>query len=424
MKAICNLDVHVDSKAPKPSSQTEEASKSQTGQSKKETKSSSAKDKSPSHPSPLTPVVGEMYKEAQQATGGLTSLGTTSEEGAHPQLSSVSNPNFLVDKTKSAGDGLKSAHTNSSPNEESRAGDILLKVKLEDLSDILKDTRSAFFTLDSPPNEPIIVSNESEEEEEEEVARDKDTEATSHDVPKDTSVPPPPSLKLAQIQELMAQVHLLQSQKEELEQAKAKAEADVASMKAKPSYLDINQLTELLVTSLKHELSKLLASHDFASCLPTELKDLPSKITRLSREIKKLKKHVRDMEIKLPGQVYLVQEKLKILDSLSSLLHKVTDTLNRFATMVKNASGAISLNIPSAGKATASPAEGEKNTKDADINLKDKLVDLLGKNVVTQYYTKKLLFDKYCDKMLKRKKSPKITKCEDLTNKGPITLKI
>ncbi|GJV19838.1 hypothetical protein Tco_1368858 [Tanacetum coccineum] len=222
MKAICNLDVHVDFKALKPSSQTKEvpqgkkpraksglrrkrslnhtsesttkAFKSQTGQSKKETKSSSAKDKSPSHPSPPTPVVGEMHKEAQQVAGGPTSLGATSEEGAHPQLSS--------DKTKSAGDGLKTTHTNSSANEESIADDISLKVKLEDLSDILKDTISAFFTPDSPPDEPIIISDESEEEEE--VAKDKDTEATSHDVPDDTSVPPPPSLKSAQIQELMA----------------------------------------------------------------------------------------------------------------------------------------------------------------------------------------------------------------------------
>ncbi|GJU33009.1 hypothetical protein Tco_1176598 [Tanacetum coccineum] len=382
---------------------------------------SSAKDKSPSHPSPLTLVVGEMHKEAQQTAGDLASLGATSEEGAHPQLNSSmsafiiiepvystsfictlrSYPNVLVDKTKSAGDGFKTAHTD----------------------------------LD----EPIIISDESEEEEE--VANDKYTDATFHDVPEDTS-------------------------KEELEQAKAKAEAGVASLKAKPSYPNINQLTELLVTSLKHELSKLLASHDFASCLPTELKELPSKITGLSREIKELKKHVRDMEIELPGdlkeiptkletftsiisslssqvaelkniewelpaeflnlpsQVTLVQEKLKTFDSLPSLLHKVTDTLNRFSTMVENASGATSMNVPLVGKATASLAEGEKNTKDADANLKDELVDLLGKNIVTQYYTKKLLFDKYCDKMLKRTKSPKITNCEVLIKKGPITLKI
>ncbi|GKC93979.1 hypothetical protein Tco_1159421, partial [Tanacetum coccineum] len=44
----------------------------------------------------------------------------------------------------------------------------------------------------------------------------------------------------------MAQVHLLQSQKENLEQKKAKAEEEVTSLKSKPSYPDINQLTELL----------------------------------------------------------------------------------------------------------------------------------------------------------------------------------
>ncbi|GJZ52241.1 hypothetical protein Tco_0606756 [Tanacetum coccineum] len=125
MKSIYKLDVHVDSKAPKPSSQTEEVpqgkkpgaksglkrkrslkhtsestteeSKSQTGQSKKETKSSSAKDKSPNHPSPPTLVVGEMHKEAQQAASGPTSLGATSEEGAHLQLSSGMSAFIIIE---------------------------------------------------------------------------------------------------------------------------------------------------------------------------------------------------------------------------------------------------------------------------------------------------------------------------------------
>ncbi|GJR07198.1 hypothetical protein Tco_0530182 [Tanacetum coccineum] len=161
MKAICNLDVHVDSKAPKYSSPT---------------------------------------KEAQKATGGLKSLGDTSKDRVHPQLSSGSNPSVLIDKTKSVRDGLKTTHTTSSANKESRADDISQKVKLEDLSNFLKDTRSAFFTPDSPTDEPIIILDESEEEENAE--SDKDTE--------DTLVPPP-SQKLVQIQELMAQVHLLQS---------------------------------------------------------------------------------------------------------------------------------------------------------------------------------------------------------------------
>nr|GEW93491.1 retrovirus-related Pol polyprotein from transposon TNT 1-94 [Tanacetum cinerariifolium] len=259
-----------------------------------------------------------------------------------------SNLSVLVDKTKSARDVLKTDHTDSGANKESRADDISFKVKLEDLLDILKDTRSAFFTLNSLPYEPIIVLNECEEEEE--VAKDKDTEATSHN--------------------------------EELEQAKAKAKAKVA-------------------------------------CLPTELKELLSKSTGLSGEIKELKKHARDIKIELHGDlkdiptkqetftstISSISSQFKILDSLPSILYKVTDTVNRFATMVKNASGATSMNVTSAGKATASPAEGEKNTKDADTNLKDELVDLLGKNVLTQYYTKKLLFDKYCDKMLKRRKA-------------------
>ncbi|GJV52862.1 hypothetical protein Tco_1448603 [Tanacetum coccineum] len=245
--------------------------------------------------------------------------------------------------------------------------------------------------LTPPTDEPIIVLDKSEEEENAE--NDKDT--------KDTPVPLP-SLKSAQIQELMAQVHLLQSQKEELEQAKVKAEAEVASMKAKPSYPDSNQLTELLVTSLKPELSKLLASHDFASCLPTKLKELPSKITELFREIKKLKQHIKDMEIELPGDlkevllkletftstisslsslvaelkniqwelpaefldlpnlVSSVQEKLKTLDSLPGLLNKVTNTLNIFSTLVRNISGATATGVPLADKETASPAEGRR----------------------------------------------------------------
>ncbi|GJZ83939.1 hypothetical protein Tco_0649112, partial [Tanacetum coccineum] len=148
---------------------------------------------------------------------GPTSLGATSEEGPYPQLSSdmdggtknysfdhiltQSNPSVLVDKTKFGRDGLKTTHTDSGTNEESRDDDILKKIKLEDLLEFLKDTRSAFFTPDSPQDDPIIVIDESEEEE----ADKEDTHDTSNDVPEDTSFPPPPSLKSAQIQELMAQ---------------------------------------------------------------------------------------------------------------------------------------------------------------------------------------------------------------------------
>ncbi|GJU57904.1 hypothetical protein Tco_1235670, partial [Tanacetum coccineum] len=160
MKAICKLDVHVVSKAQKPTSETEEVPQGKKPRAK-------TKDKSPSHPSPPTLVVAEMHKEAQQEVGGPTSLGATSVEGNHPQLSSGhdastdstakadpgssapndsisskqdmdkgtknysfdhifagSNLSVLVDKTKFVGDGLKTTHTDSGTNEKSRADDV------------------------------------------------------------------------------------------------------------------------------------------------------------------------------------------------------------------------------------------------------------------------------------------------------------
>ncbi|GKC96982.1 hypothetical protein Tco_1162424 [Tanacetum coccineum] len=167
--------------------------------------------------------------------------------------------------------------------------------------------------------------------------------------------------------------------------------------------------------------------------LPRDLKEILTKLETFTSTISSLTSHVAELKNiqwelptefqAIPALVSSVQKKLQTLDSLLSLLNKVTQTLDKFTTVVENAS-TTTKDVPSACQATALPAEGEKNTKDADTNLKDELVDQLGKNVVTRYYTKKLLFDKYCHKMLKRKKSLKIIDCKVLTKKGPITLKI
>nr|GFB78230.1 hypothetical protein [Tanacetum cinerariifolium] len=122
-------------------------------------------------------------------------------------------------------------------------------------------------------------------------------------------------------------------------------------------YPDINQLNELLVTSLKPKLSKLLASHDSAICLPTKLKELPSKITKLSREVKELKKHVRDMEIKLHGDFKDIPNKLETFTSTVS-----------------------SLTSQSKGKEVVSSKdakdkETESNSKDDHANLADSMVE-------------------------------------------------
>nr|GEZ31480.1 retrovirus-related Pol polyprotein from transposon TNT 1-94 [Tanacetum cinerariifolium] len=190
-------------------------------------------------------------------------------------------------------------------NKEFRANDISKKIKMEDLLDLLIDIRSTFFTPDSPQDEPIIVLYECVEEVD--VSNDKDTHASFNDV------------------------QLLQSQKDELEKQKAKVEAEVASLKARPSYPDINQLTNLPVTSFKPKFSKLLASHHFASCLPNALKKLSSKFTELPREIKELKKHVQDMEIELPGDLKEIITKLvlRILRSIFTLVYAVVQKLEK-----------------------------------------------------------------------------------------------
>ncbi|GJZ11430.1 hypothetical protein Tco_0546189 [Tanacetum coccineum] len=67
-------------------------------------------------------------------------------------------------------------------------------------------------------------------------------------------------------------------------------------------------------------------------------------------------------------------------------------------------------------KAKAAKQEGEVR--------KAELVDLLGPEVVKKYYNDKLQYDRYCDKMLNRRAISRITNCDVLTKKGPITLKV
>ncbi|GJT82279.1 retrovirus-related pol polyprotein from transposon TNT 1-94 [Tanacetum coccineum] len=308
--------VPVDSKAPQPSSQTEEVFQgkkpgAKNGLRRKQSSKHTSKTKAQPSFTSLHHGFYEIIKEPQLAAGVVqTALGATSKEGSHPQLSNASAKFPAVE----ADPGL-SALNDSIPSQQDQ-------------------TKSA---------------------------RD--------------------GLKTAQTDSVKAQVQLLQSQKDELEQQKAKAKAKVASLKARPSFPDINQLTNLLVTSLNPELSKLLASHNFASCLLTELKELPSKFTELSEEIKELKQHELPAELQaLPVLVSSVQKQLKTLDSLPSLLKKVIETLNRFAIMVENASESYTMGccLQQAKQQLHQP-RGEENTpRDAETNCKINLVDLLG----------------------------------------------
>ncbi|GKD50791.1 hypothetical protein Tco_1279767 [Tanacetum coccineum] len=216
---------------------------SKTGHLKRKKESSLAMDSNPSQTSASTLVVAEVHKEDQQATGGPTFLGVTSEARANPQLR-VSFIARQVEKEEAS-----------------------ITINLEDLAKLVLNVQPSFKDLDSPEDDHVIVVDDSDEDEEVEV------HTTTNAETKDTS-----------------------SQKHKLELEKNKAEAEAALLEAQPTFLNVGQLNELLVKSLQTEFSKILSAHDFSSSLPTELKDLPSKFNELTEEVKGLKKQ-NDVEL-------------------------------------------------------------------------------------------------------------------------------
>nr|GEZ04970.1 hypothetical protein [Tanacetum cinerariifolium] len=184
----------------------------------------------------------------------------------------------------------------------------------------------------------------------------------------------------------------------------------------------------------------------------------------------------------LPSQVFTIQAKLKTLDALLSLLNKVIDTFN--SPPRSSPQTEMERIKKDQGKATMSSMDNEEKETESDFEnddanpgdlmvesskkkklkrfdfvteggehvyyttekieeqerieeslkaelakqevekVKNDLVYLIGIDVVTKYYKNKLLYDNYCDKMLKRRKSSKITNCDILSRRGPITLNV
>ncbi|GJY33123.1 hypothetical protein Tco_0417592 [Tanacetum coccineum] len=223
-----------------------------------------------------------------------------------------SDPNDLVskqqDKTKSASEGLE----NISPAQD----DATKEIKLEDLTKLIPNMEVDFMDLDSPNDDaPIIVQDDDAKE-----VHAKKVHAEQHKETEDALASHPLSLKTIQIQELNKQVHLLQTLNSKLVKEKELAKTKVALLKEKPSFPNVEQLTEVLVTSLKPEFSKLSSSHDFSNSILTKLKELPSKFKDITREIR---------ELNMPED----------LDALRKyLLPKGPDALDMFTQAIESAS--------------------------------------------------------------------------------------
>nr|GEU93553.1 hypothetical protein [Tanacetum cinerariifolium] len=226
------------------------------------------------------------------------------------------NPSILVDKTKSAEDS-------SNDDEE---------IKIDDLIELMQKTVASSMELESPiDDQPIQVSRED-------------------------------------------------SQKYKLEKEKVVVEAKVANLKALPSYPNVQQLTELLLNSLKPEFNNLIKAHNFSSLIPTELKDLLRKFEAINGTLALTKKVDKLEGLKLEIQVDLVAlhvqvssigsqlAKLKVLDAISTILGKVVVAMDRFAHDISlESQKAGDTSVLLACQAGPHPAEGEKNTNQSTI---------------------------------------------------------
>ncbi|GJY11781.1 hypothetical protein Tco_0381090 [Tanacetum coccineum] len=250
-------------------------------------------DSNPSQPPVSTHIDTGMHNEDQQATGGPTSLGVTSEARANPQLSSgmstfnlnepIYSTSFIIHSESASGNDASAASTteadpgNSAPSTDPHV--------LADKTKFVSEGLETVLTQPTTVKGASSIARHVEEDEASRTINDEDEEADKvHDTTnvetEDTSVPKSSSPRSSQIQELTNQVLVLQSQKHKLELEKNKAEA--ALLKAQPSIPNVGQLNELLVKSLQTEFSKILSAYDFSSSLPTKLNDLPSKFNELT----------------------------------------------------------------------------------------------------------------------------------------------
>ncbi|GKC41532.1 hypothetical protein Tco_1059254, partial [Tanacetum coccineum] len=108
---------------------------------------------------------------------------------------------------------------------------------------------------------------------------------------------------------------------------------------------------------------RLQASHDPTCCLPTELKELPSKITELSIDVKEIKKHVRDMDIERPGDLKEITNSIKAKDfgctskSIKQGHCHLEQVCKPHKSIIQQAKDK---GVPSASKSDASPANDIK----------------------------------------------------------------
>nr|GFB96697.1 hypothetical protein [Tanacetum cinerariifolium] len=246
---------------------------SKIGHLKGKKESSLAMDSKPSQTLASTLVVAEMHKKDQQATGGPTSLGVTSEERSDPQLSSgmlafnlnesIFSSSFIIHSESTLGnDALAVFTAKADPGKSAPSTDLhVLTNKIQSVSEGLE-------TVLTQPTTKKRASSIARQVEEDEASR---------------------TIKLEDLAKLV------------------------------DKYEEAN---EVYATTNVETKDTLVPKSLSPSSLPIELKELPSKFNELTEEVKGLKKQVHNLEIKLLRELKEIPTKLedftKAVTSLTS----------------------------------------------------------------------------------------------------------
>ncbi|GKE90560.1 hypothetical protein Tco_1571655, partial [Tanacetum coccineum] len=136
--------------------------------------------------------------------------------------------------------------------------------------------------------------------------------------------------------------------------------------------------------------SKLTGEVKVLKAIPNKLKTFTSTVKSLTSQVAELKTLQWELLaefLSVPTQIKSIQDKIKTLDALPSLLNKVIEALNNFAQVIKSTlKKAGDHCVPSAGQANIKPVEGTKehSTKEEDtksdsddntINMAGSMVD-------------------------------------------------
>nr|GEV58022.1 hypothetical protein [Tanacetum cinerariifolium] len=252
------------------------------------------------------------FVSSNEATGGPTFLGVTSEARANPQLISgmstfnlnepIYSSSFIIHFESASGDDALAVSTTEADLGKSAPSDFVPQQQ-----GMNKGTKNTSYDHLFAGADPYVLADK--------------TQSVSERL--ETILTQPTTGKRAS------------SIARHVEEDEASRTINDKDKEADKVHATINIETE--DTSVPKSLSP--------SSLPTHLKDLTSKLNELNEEVKELKKHVHELEIEelpaeflfVPSQVEMVQAKLKTLDALRR-------------------------------QADTQPAEGENNTNQATIS--------------------------------------------------------